>query len=72
MKIHNPPGGKSNFSFGFDDVPSYKQPALKQYDMNQGAYQEKPSYQQAKKDQYQNSVTNMPSKKYGGGSNDSS
>ena len=31
VKVHAPPGGKSNFSLAFgDDIPSYKQPALKQ------------------------------------------
>jgi len=36
VKVHNPPGGKSNFSLGFEEAPSYKQPALKNYDMNKG------------------------------------
>jgi hypothetical protein len=31
VKVHNPPGGKSNFSLAFDEAPSYKAPtALKQ------------------------------------------
>jgi len=29
VKIHNPPGGKSNFSLAFDEPISYKPPALK-------------------------------------------
>jgi hypothetical protein len=38
VKVHAPPGGKSSFSFSYDDVPSYKQPALKQQDLNKDSF----------------------------------
>jgi hypothetical protein len=40
VRVHAPPGGKSNFSLGggsYDDVPEQRtKAAFKQYDMNQG------------------------------------
>ena len=38
VKVHAPPGGKSNFSFGFDEQPASYQPTLKQKDLNKKGF----------------------------------
>ncbi|CDW81087.1 UNKNOWN [Stylonychia lemnae] len=73
VKIHNPPGGKSNFSIGTQFQDEYQKPAFRQQDMNTRGYQEQPSKGRGRvgNDQFQSSsdifgTSNNNQSKYGG------